>query len=203
MKKIVISSLILMLSIIGLAKADLYTLQPPPSPNHDLWDLNHDNYYAWKITPSQLNLSSDEVIIGASLFFDNILNWDGQSNALHISLLTGDDLYFADEVYTGYDDEGNGDDVLADFAGLPLVMFQNLPNTPQDLYYNFTTSDIAMLSAFAEDGTFGIGFDPDCHFWNDGITLTVETIPEPATCLLLGLGALISVRRTRRKRYSN
>jgi hypothetical protein len=106
-------------------------------------------------------------------------------------------FFFTDEVFIGSDDESYGDDVLAGFAGLPLVMFQNLPNTPQDLSYNFTADDIAVLSAFAEDGIFGIGFDPDCHFWNDGITLTIETIPEPATCLLLGLGALISARRKR------
>lgn len=197
MRTIVIASFVLMLAMVGMVKADLYTLQPPPLPDHDLWDLNHEQYYAWKITPSQFNPSGDEIIVGASLFFNNIQNWDNQPNTLYISLLTGIDLSFSGEVFTGYDYQGAGDNVLADFAGLPLVTFQDLPNWPQNLTYNFTISDIAMLNVFAEDGVFGIGFDPDCHYWNDGITLTIETIPEPATCLLLGLGVLMAKRRKR------
>jgi len=185
--------------MVGMVKADLYTLQPPPLPNHDLWDLYHISYYAWKITPSQLNLSSDEIIVGAGLTFDNMANWDSLPNSLYISLLAGDDLSFADEVFTGTDNEAYGDDVLANFAGLPLVTFQNLPNSPQDLTYNFTAGDIAILNVFAEDGVFGIGFDPDCHFWNDGIALTIKTIPEPTTCLLLGIGALLARTRKRRR----
>jgi hypothetical protein len=199
MKKIVFASLVLMLAMVGMVKANIYTLQPPPLPNHDLWDLAHYQHYAWKITPSELNLSSGEIITGASLFFDNIANWDDQPNSLYISLLCGDDLSFAGEVYTGDDTLGSGDDVLANFAGLPLVTFENLPNWPQDLTYNFTTSDLAMLNIFAEDGIFGIGFDPDCHFFNDGITFTIETIPEPATCLLLGLGAVLAIGRKRKR----
>jgi len=198
MKKIVISNLVLILAIVGMAKAAIYTLQPPPFPNHDLWDLDHNNYYAWKITPSQLNLSSGEIIVGASLIFDNIANWDSQPNSLYISLLSGDDLSFADEVFTGVDNSSDGDDVLFDFVGLPLVTFQNISNWPQELTYNFTEGDIVILNVFAEDGLFGIGFDPDCHFWNDGIALTIQTIPEPTTCLLLGIGALLA--RTRKLR---
>lgn len=197
MKTFVAPSLVLMLAMAGMAGANIYTLQPPPSPNHDLWDLNHDNYYAWKITPSELNLSSGEIITGASLFFDNIENWDSQLNTLYVSLLSGDDLSFAGEVFIGTDNEGAGDNVLADFIGLPLVTFENLPDWPQDLTYNFTAGDVAALNVFATDGVFGIGFDPDCHFWNDGITLSIETVPEPATCLLLGLGALLAKRRKR------
>lgn len=197
MKKIVISSLVLMLVMIGMVKADLYTLQPPPSPNHDLWDLDHYNYYAWKITPSELNLSSGEIITGASLFFDNIRNWDSQPNTLYLSLLSGSDLSFTGEVFTGSDNAGFGDDVLYDFAGVSLVTFYDLPDTPQDLVYDFTASDIAALNVFAADGVFGIGFDPDCHYWNDGIVLTVKTVPEPATCLLLGLGLVMLKKRKR------
>lgn len=180
-----------------MVKADLYTLQPPPLPDRDLWDLDHYKYYAWKITPSELSLSSDEVITGAGLFFDNIENWDSRPNTLYISLLSGNDLSFSDEVFIATDGAAFGDDVLSDFDGVALVTFQNLPDFPQDLAYNFTGSDIATLNAFAADGVFGIGFDPDCHYWNDGIVLTVETIPEPATFLLLGLGVLMAKRRKR------
>ena len=199
MKKIVFASLVLMLAMVGMVKANIYTLQPLPAPNHDLWDLDHGYYYAWKITPSELNLSSGEIITGASLFFDNIENWDDQPNSLYISLLSGDDLSFSGKVYIGNDTLSSGDDTLANFAGLPLVTFENLPDWPQDLTYNFTAGDLAILNIFAEDGIFGVGFDPDCHFRNDGITLTIETIPEPATCLLLGLGAVLAIGRKRKR----
>lgn len=197
MKKIVISSLVLIWAMAGMVKADIYTLQPPPSPDHDLWDLDHYKYYAWKITPSELNLSSGEIITGASLFFDNIENYNDQPNTLYISLLSGDDLSFGGDIFIGTDDAGAGDAVLADFDGVPMITFVDLPDVPQDLTYNFSTSDIMTLNDYASDGVFGIGFDPDCHYWNDGITLTVETIPEPATLLLLGLGALVLKRRKR------
>jgi len=197
MKMIVISSLVLILAMVGTVKANLYTLQPPPLPDHDLWDLDHYKYYAWKITSSQLNPPSDEIIIGAGLFLDNIENWDNQPNSLYISLLSGNDLSFTGEVFTGTDNASAGDDVLTDFDGVPLVTFQDLPDSPQDLMYYFTAGDIDMLNAYAGDGVFGIGFDPDCHYWNDGIVLAIQTIPEPATCLLLGLGVLMAKRRKR------
>jgi hypothetical protein len=197
MKTIAILSLVSMMSLVSMADAAIYTLQPSPSPDGDLWDLSHYNYYAWKITANQFNPASDEIITGASLFFDNIENWDSESNTLYVSLLSGSDLSFADEVFTGNDNEAGGDSVLAQFDGVPLVTFNNLPASPQDLIYNFNPADIVMLNAYAADGVFGIGFDPDCRYWNDGISLTIQTIPEPTTVLLLGLGGLGFLSRRR------
>ncbi|HBT86935.1 PEP-CTERM sorting domain-containing protein [Desulfobacter sp.] len=65
------------------------------------------------------------------------------------------------------------------------------------------------LFAWAEDGIFELGFDPDCHFINSGISLMIYTsdsmgvshAPEPETLVLFGLG-LLGASAFGRKRFS-
>lgn len=73
-----------------------------------------------------------------------------------------------------------------------------------DLTYQLDEGSINTLFEYALDGSFGIGLDPDCHYFNDGVTFTVTTtaVPEPETyaMMLAGLGLLgISAHRRRRK----
>jgi hypothetical protein len=58
---------------------------------------------------------------------------------------------------------------------------------------------VQTLQTYAQDGLFGLGFDPDCHYYNSGITLTVQTVPEPdaATFVLVALMPLCLWRRRR------
>jgi len=85
-----------------------------------------------------------------------------------------------------------------------------------DLVYNFDPTELTtLLSYFTSPNslatnsynyaTFGLGFDPDCHYYNDGITFTIDTapVPEPGTILLLGFGmfglAIFGKRRMKKE----
>ncbi|MCP4686462.1 MAG: hypothetical protein GY859_00325, partial [Desulfobacterales bacterium] len=96
----------------------------------------------------------------------------------------------------GHDGQGGGDYFAG--QGISLNHWQNLPNTAQDITYDFSASEIAGLTGYLSDGNFGLGFDPDCHFYNSGITLTIETaVPIPGAIWLMfaGLAGIIGVRR--------
>ena len=197
MRRQIFLSLILAILIFGygqgISYAASYTFTPP---DNDMYDLDHWEAYLWGIGQA---LSPGEVITSASMQFDNIDNWRVEPNILYVSLYDSD---AAIGITTFSDSSGGFIDYFED-TGTSLFTWSdtNTPPGPEDYTYNFTSSQITMLNEAIQDGNTGFGFDPDCHFYNDGITYQFETAvtPEPATLALLGMG-LFGIGAIRRKR---
>ena len=105
-KSIVLACMVTVGVIAVSANADVYTFQPVPA---DLFDLEHSKYYTWKIDSGDFSLPSGETIIDASLFFDDIRNYDSSDNKLFVSLLDGNwlwgDLREYDDILLGHNDD--------------------------------------------------------------------------------------------------
>jgi hypothetical protein len=195
------------------ANAATSTMSWQPTPT-DLNDLDHHDVYTWRIDP--INLSNVS-ITSATLTFTNIANWDSNTNMLFVWLL---DTASGSGVSTTHDVTSSQAPVIdiSDFftnASLsPLVasgtakikLFEHSFNTtPTTWTYTFNATQLTSLQNYINSGhDIAFGFDPDCHFFNDGITftMTLTPVPEmasaiPALCLVL-LATAFEVRRRRR-----
>lgn len=195
-------SLCAVLLVAVSASADTISLTPSPS---DLDGLDHSWCYKWGLR----NANASQIIItGASLSFDNIYNWKADDpNMLFIHLLDSDGeqhpagdyntvTRFNDTVPTGMSDEFSG-------QGIELVTYTDLSSTAQDITYIFSIGDIATLNQYLQNGNdFALAFDPDCHFYNDGVELNLEygVAPEPGSMALIGFGGMMMLGKLRRRR---
>jgi hypothetical protein len=161
------------------------------------------------------------MITGASLSIANIANWNTDPNVLHLHLL---DTAINPGVASFVDDPGNEDnDLTDDFTN---TRFHNSPgwlvkNGTGDTFLadpsfttkaanytlNFTPGEIQALAAYiANGGDIALGLDPDCHFYNDGITFTINLAPVPEMSALYPIIGLIvavgSTRLLRRRRLA-
>jgi len=167
-------------------------------------------------------LPSDQKIVSAEIKFKQI--YDGKSNRdnLYIHLL--DKARNGVDVWTE-----NPNDVLSDFFSSPTVNLnasgigqgsqyssvsqikigqwsdpdgQDWRGThAKDVTITFSAEQIAKLTEYIKnDNRFALGFDPDCHYYNQGVSFEIKTASVPdggATVTLLGAAfvGLAAVRR--------
>ena len=194
MKKLLLSiAALFILCASQSAKADTLTFTPTPA---DLNDLDHHMVYTWKV--SNVTLPQGQSITGARITIKNIANWDSGPNRLFIHLLdnakTSGVASFMDDPNSSNTNVSIIDDfvdtrnhnqsnwLVANGTADTFLTSQTFTTTPVNFVYNFTTAQLnALFSYFSIGGNFALGFDPDCHFFNDGIKFEIFTAGNPPT----------------------
>jgi hypothetical protein len=199
------------------ATAAVTTLSWQPSPV-DLNDLDHHQVYTWRINNITVNPAT---ITSATISFNNIANWDTNSNMLHLHLLDTakfagvasfvDDPTNSSPVTDFTDDfissrfHGNSQWLVANGTADTFLKDKSFTNTPTDYTYTFTAAQLTALQQYlANGGDIALGFDPDCHYFNDGVTFALNFTPVPEVAnmipiaLLLATSVGLEIRRRRR-----
>ena len=157
--------------------AQAFALEKTYYPNPgDLDDLPHGKTYTWGVDISEFGgLNIYEVV----LTITSISNWDNNPNHLYMHLLDNAPL----GVTEGSDSDN---DFIDAFAGQgPLIddwQDTNTKDIHDTLIYKFSMIDalIDSVALYRADNVIVIAFDPDCHFYNCGIDLTVKGEPTNA-----------------------
>jgi hypothetical protein len=178
----------------GTGIANIYTFTPK---DPDMNDLDHTYLYYWGIdvTNAINNLGFDpDDIIGAEITIKNIYDWTKEPNTLWVNLLDGRPTNFGSYTKDGTDVWVWNDNqyptnkfASANTSNILIDKWTDLdgPATHNDLTFTFDATEVATLITYIlNDNKLGIGLDPDCHYYNDGIKLKIYTeceVPEPGS----------------------
>ncbi|MGZ5537535.1 MAG: hypothetical protein ACXWG0_03310 [Chthoniobacterales bacterium] len=207
-------ALLLGTALAGQVRASMVSFTPTPV---DLNDLDHHMVYTWRIDNINLNGGT---ISGASLTFTNIANWDGNANVLHLWLLDTaknagvgsfvDDPTNSSPVTDMTDDflstrfHANSGWLVANGTAQTFLADKSFTTTPGTYTLNFTPAELTALQQYITSGKdIAFGIDPDCHFFNDGVTFSMNVTPVPeinALFPLVGLLAAVSSTHFLRRR---
>jgi hypothetical protein len=119
------------------------------------------------------------------------------------------DLTFPSQIVDYFDNTSNTKVVRESTSRMSLAE----PNPPFDasgvgmtymLDFANVPNALATLQTFVANGNdFAFGFDPDCHYFNTGLTFSLTTspasVPEPTSIVLLGTMAAIVMHKLRKR----
>ncbi len=160
-------------------------------PDRDIFDLDHYYAYTWGV-----NLGSGTVntpITSATLTFTDVYNWRVEQDHLYIHLLDNAPLGLKRK----WDGSGGGD--YFDGQGVLLIDWSDLEewNRTKDLVITFNEAQLAALNAFGADGRIAFGLDPDCHYYNQGVSFSINNyvpttaaVPAPGAVMLGTVGLM-------------
>lgn len=193
--------LVTLLGMVLTTRATTFTFTPTdsgiaqetgtPEQNQygDLNDLDHSKYYTWNIESTALKnalLVPGTSILSAKLEIFDLKNYrDSTADHLYVHLLNQNPS--SSGVVSGTDTDNapypTGDKWYTT-ANSYLFTITGSPAYAGDITYNFLGTELGWLKSYAADGKLALGFDPDCHFYNTGVKLTITTgythVPEPA-----------------------
>ena len=190
MRRVVLTAVVL-LSLLAATSVQAVTFvthvfEPEPA---DLWDLPHSSAFTWGLDWAPY---AEYEITEVTLTFHDIYNWTEEPNWLHIHLL--DDPLVGTNWFT--DGYASADDFF-DGQGVHLDTWTDVPGGGPGSDLTYTFSDYGWVNLVrdfandAQDPVWGLGIDPDCHFYNEGLSLTVvQAVPEPVTLALFGVGLI-------------
>ncbi len=196
----ILTSLATLLSAISIAQASSVTFTSPAS----LASIDGNNFYTWGIAWS---LPAGDQLTSATLTYNNIqLTSFGANNPGLLWTHLLDTSTAGGSVTVGTDNDNPTDA----FAGTGLFLGKQLfptLNSKATFSYNL---DLTTLGNYSADGKFGIGIDPDCHFADDSIVLTINyavkpqgsLVPDTASTGML-LGSAFSLLALLRRRVTS
>ncbi len=181
---------------------------------NSLNSLDHYSMYTWRI--GGVNLAG-QVIKSATLSISQIYDWSGGTPADRLFIHLLDTAKYAGVAsssdpppsFPTVNDNFNGANplVASGTQGITLESNLNFPvNSPQNYTRSFTASELQTLTSYINNnGDFAFGFDPDCHYFDNGLTFQMvlgksAPVPEPSSAVLLATlagGILLAIRKLR------